>query len=239
MDSLLIQMFQAVTHGPEALEQSLEQNKDKITPELASLARQAFKQAISERDGNTAMLAAILASRLYGHLGDRFNELRNQIDFCQMRFMGAQTADEYTQVRKQALQLSNIAKSLPSIPLAFESLTIAADCAFFASQESSGLDSDDYLVTTLQDLVGAIEYADQVEHDAVFEKFVSLLAGAVDVCMSRVFLDPTQAKIDDLLRRLALAVEKTIPVEFEFAGDVEKTAKMAGILTDLDDRYGN
>lgn len=239
MDSLLIQLFQAVTGGPGALEKSLEQNKEEITPELASLARQAFKQAISERDGQTAMIAAILASRLYGQLGDRFNELRNQIDFCQMRFMGAQTADEYTQVRKQALQLTDMAKSIPSIPLAFESLTLAADCAFFASEESSGLDSDDHLVTSLQDLLSAIEYADQVEHDGVFEKFVSLLTAVVNNSMSKLFLDPTQAKVDDLLRRLAPAVEKTVPVEFEFAGDAEKTANTASVLTQLADRYGN
>lgn len=239
MDALLTQLFQSVTQGPEALEKSLEQNKDKITPELASVARQAFKQAISEQDGQTAMIAAILASRLYGQLGDRFNELRNQIDFCQMRFMGAQTADEYTQVRRQALQLTEVAKSLPSIPLAFESFTLAADCAFFASQESSGLDSDDYLVTSLQDLVGAIEYADQVEHDGVFEKFVSLLAAVVNNSMSKFFVDPTQAKVDELLKRLAPAVEKTIPIEFEFEGNVEKTANMASIFTQLADRYGN
>ena len=239
MDVLLMKMFQSVTEGPEALEKSVAQNKEKITPELASRARQAFKQAISEQDGSTAMLAAILASRLYGQLGDRFNELRNQIDFCQMRFMGAQTADEYTQVRSQALQLTNAAKSIPSAPLAFEALTLAADSAFFASQESSGLDSDDFLVTSLQDLLGAIEYADQVKHDGVFEKFVSLLAAAINEGMSKFFVDPTQAKVDDLLKRLAPAVEKTIPVEFEFKGNVEKTANMASIFTQLADRYGN
>jgi hypothetical protein len=239
MDSLLMQMFQSVTQGPEALEKSLEQNKEKITPELASLARQAFKQAISEQDGQTATIAAVLASRLYGQLGDRFNELRNQIDFCQMRFMGAQTADEYTQVRRQALQLAEAAKSISSTPLAFESLTLAADCAYFASQESSGLESDDYLVTSLQDLLGAIEHADQVEHDGVFEKFVSLLTAVVDNSMSKFFVDPTQAKVDDLLKRLAPAIEKTIPVEYEFEGNVEKTANMASVLTQLADRYGN
>lgn len=239
MDSLLTQLLQSATQGPAALEKSLEQNKDKITPELASTARQKFNQAISEQDGGTAMFAAIVASRLYGRLGDRFNELRNQIDFAQMRYMGAQTVDEYTQVRKQALQLTEVAKSLPSIPLTFETLTLAADCAFWASEAASGLESDDWLVTTLEDLGNAIEHADQVKHDRVFEKFVSLLAAAVDNGMSKVFLDASQSKVDGLLRRLAPAAENAIPVDFEFQGNVEKTAQVATVLTELADRYGN
>lgn len=239
MDPLLIEILQSATQGPAELEKSLDENKEKITPELASMAREMFNQALRERDGDTAMLATIVASQLYGRLGDRFNELRNQIDFLQMRFMGAQTADEYTHVRKQALELNHIAKSLPSIPLVFETFTLAADCAFFASEASSGLDADNWLVTSLEDLVSASDYADQVKRGRVFEKFVSLLTAVVNNSMANVFLDPTKAKVEDLLKRLAQAVEKTIPVEFEFEGNAEKTAQTASVLTELADRYGN
>ena len=124
---------------------------------------------------------------------------------------------------------------------AFKAATIAADCSFWAAQASSGREAEDLVLQTLRDVIAASELAD-ANAGGDFERYVSLLAAAAGEAMSRVvWLDGREAEANDLLRRLAAASDRTIPVDFTYrqTGDAEKTANTASVLTSLADGYGS
>ena len=190
MDAFLVELMQAAEQGPEHLMGLLDRNRNKISPELATAARQVFKQAISADAGATALLATLVASGIYSCLGDRLNLLRNQMDFWQLHFMEAETAEQYSLVRENFQWSITKADELPAPALAFEAAVLEAECAYFGAEATTGPRSEQWLLTTLRDLVAACDRASAVEHDAVFLKFVDLLATAVDRGMSRVLLGP-------------------------------------------------
>jgi len=239
MTPLLKELLEVAARGPAALETALDADASRLTPQLGEEARQRFRQAIDAKDVGAALAAVIVASRIFHRLGDRPNELRNQLDFWQLQFMRAGRVEEYARVREASRHLAELADKIPAPELAFEAAVLAADSAYFAGEAVGGPDSVAWLITALDDLVVACGRVSGVEKDGgVFLKFVSLLASTVDKAMGRVLLDEDREKVDALLRKIAAVVDDIIPPDFRWPSDPTKTSAVAAALTRLADGYG-
>src|SRR5215213_9539540 len=166
------ELLQAGAEG--RLSDLLAERGHEVTPELAEEVRNVFRQATSSGDGNLAFLAAGVAAQVYLTLGDRYNALLNQIDFQQLAFMGANTADEYADVRDGSSQLLAMASEIGAQDLAFRAAVLAADSSFFAIGQAAG-ERGTLILQTLRDVLEACAVAD-VSQAVWFERLVSLLA---------------------------------------------------------------
>jgi hypothetical protein len=233
----LQELVEATAQG--RLDDLLSEPGNELTPELASQARELFKQAYGAGRMDLAQAAVMTASLAWLRLGDREQAVINFVDWQQIEYMRAETPAAYAQAREGLLNARGMALEIGARDQAFKAATIAADCSFWAAQATHGPEAEDLLLQTLRDVVAASELAEA--HDgADFERYVSLLAAAANEAMSRYWLDEREAEAKDLICRLADASERTIPVDFTYsqAGDAEKTANTASILTALADACG-
>ncbi len=235
----LQELVEATAQG--RLDDLLSQPGKELTPELASAARELFKQAYGAGNADLAQAAVMTASLAWLRLGDREQAVINFVDWQQMEYMRADAPDAYAEAREGLLRARAMADDVGARDQAFKAATIAADCSFWAAQASSGREAEDLVLQTLRDVIAASELAD-ANAGGDFERYVSLLAAAAGEAMSRVvWLDGREAEANDLLRRLAAASDRTIPVDFTYrqTGDAEKTANTASVLTSLADGYGS
>ena len=209
----------------------------KLTPELGAAAREVFDNALEARDGDTAIPAGLLAATIYDAIGDQTNRVLNLVDVLQVKFMVANTVPEYEDVRSKALFVLGLADKAKAPLLAFYSIVIAADSAFFAAEAADN--SPAWIITTLGDLTTACGRAKGIEKDFYFVKFVDLLASAVNMAMYRVFAEKDQPQIDLLLTSIAQKVDDLVPPDFEFPDNPQQTAKIAAILASLTDKYAS
>lgn len=237
MHPVLKQILDQGSAGPKALEEAVNRNRAKLTPQIGVEARQLFTDALARREGQTAMLASVAASLIYDKLGDQFNALKNRIDYVQLEFIQAQTVEEYRRVRELCRALMEQARRLPAPDLEFQAAVQAADSAYFAWKASTN--DVKWLISALEDLVVACERYAGENKGGQLAKLSSLLAATVDQSMSRLFADEQQKQIDSLLRVIASLVENVIPADFKFPNDAVKTSQIATAITTLVDRYGS
>ena len=230
-------LLDALASGPEDLTAALEEHSGELTPELAAEARATFNRAIGEGNGDEALRAVMVESMINLALGRRDVALSNQIDFQQIRFMAAETRDEYESVRDQSLNLVPMAAETGTPELAFRALVLAADSAFFASSTTAPPESDKWLLSALGDLGDASEQAIPERDDVWFDRFVSLLGAAAGEAMSRYWGDDEPA-VDERLARLAAAADRIVPADYEFPGEPEKSDRYAEVLAQLSSEHG-
>jgi hypothetical protein len=236
----LMPMYEALSQGQRDFFQSHPQY---LRPEVAEAAREDFKRAANQGQAGLAYHAAMAAATIYLRLGDRPNALLNRFDTLQMLFMGANDPDEYDDVRQQILEVHEMARGIDDERIAFRSLVLAADTAWFAAQAAAGgtLEGlEPRLVGTLQDVLaalGGVEAAAQQPDERVWvERLASLLAAAVDAAMS-TYWRTAQDDIDGLLPQLAAAAD-ALPIDLTFEQEgPQKQASVAAVLEDLERRY--
>jgi hypothetical protein len=233
----LQELVQATAEG--RLPALLEQRGGELTSDLASQARELFKQALRDGDGGLAEVAAMAAAQAWLQLGDRSQALVNYVDVQQIKYMRAETPEAYEEVRDGLLQSREMAGEIGVRDQAFKAATLAADCSFWAAQASAPLPREELLLQTLRDVIAASAFADPAT-EGEFERYVSLLAAAASDAMSTIWSDEREVEATGLLRRLAAVADETVPTEFSYrqAGDPEKTAHTAAILVSLSDTYG-
>jgi hypothetical protein len=233
----LQELLEATAQG--TLPDLLGQRGDELTPELASEARELFKQAAGAGNLDLAQVAAIAAAHAWMRIGDRPKGLVNYIDSLQVDYLRAETPDAYAQAREGLLQARAMGDEIEARDQAFKASTIAADCSFWATQATRPPGRDGLLLQTMADIVSAGELADP-DLEADFERYVSLLVAAANEAMATVWADQLENQANDLLRQLAAAADRTVPVSFSYrqVGDPEKTAETARVLASLADAHG-
>ena len=210
-----------------------------ISPELATEARAAFKQATEAGNLSFALVAASAAALTWLHLGNRREALVSYIDWQQLEYMRADSPAEYGAAREGLLTAMTMANDLDDRAEAFKAGQIAADCSFWASESAGGgAAGDQWLIQALRDLIILEPLVDSGER-VMYERFVSLLAATANKALS-TFWSADSGTVDDLLTELARVADATIPVEFTYQleGGAEKTANTAAVLARLADEHG-
>ncbi len=173
LERLLISMKENPAHNTALLES----NAYRLTPELAADARQVYKRAIDTQRYGLAQLATMVATRIYLRMGDRYNGLNSFFDFHQLRYMAANTVEEYSAVQQDTDDFIQKAKEIEALDLIFQGYLLSANCCFFSAPlaQEHRLKTD-LLLHALSDLLGAAEYKSAPSDDLWFDQFVSLLA---------------------------------------------------------------
>jgi hypothetical protein len=242
MTSLLEDLIDLVLRDPETFKALQNSRIQEITPQMAAEAHERIDQSIQANQPGYAAAAAMTASSLYLVLGQRYEALQDYFYFLQIRYMGAATEDEYQSVREDLMQIVPMAEEIASLELAFRAATLAADCAYFASQlPNTSVGKEQWLRQMLDDLLVATRYGPHMAHDVEFARFVSQLAAFAETF---TMLNPTPgAVLEDQLRQLTTAVDEFLPVDYEFPADypggIEKTVVDARRIALLSYRYGD
>jgi hypothetical protein len=236
--ALLEQLLDLALRDPQAYAALRDSRIDEITPQLASETRQRFKDASREQRPGDAAAAAFVASGLYLVLGQRHESLQNYYDFQQIRYMAANTEEQYRGVREDLLGIVPMAEEIGSLDLAFKAATLAADCSYWASQlPDVSAFKERWLRQTLGDLVVAASYGPNAPSGGESERFVSLLAAFTEAFTTAV--PAPDGAAEQQLRELARSIEGFVPIEFEYIGGPEKTVVDGRLLALLAYRYGN
>jgi hypothetical protein len=232
MDPTVANLIQAVRE--ERLDDATKTSNLK-TSDLADRVSKEFDTAFDARNGDVAMTLAYIASHLYAQLNDQDNRLKYLIAFAQIRFMVANTAEEYDSVRETALQIVKISDQFSVSKRGFEGAVLAADCTFFATE------ADKWPLTgmfaALRDVIAACDRADGFQGSRHFSKLVDLLATVASKSMPRVVGETEQTEKSELLKTLAARVDQLIPADFECWGNPPQDSKIASILATLTDEY--
>lgn len=238
MTLTLDDVFAAAVDG--SLKALTTERADEVTDDLAREARAACIDALHAGNLGLAHVAAISASMLWIHLGDREQSLVSYVDWQQIEYMRAETPAEYDAARQSLRRATEMAEEVGSRDEAFKAAAIAADCSFWAALGAEGAaEKQRRLVQTLRDVIDVAPLADPAVAVS-FERYVSLLAATASEAMSTIWSASHEAEAADLLRELASVADAVVPIDFRYeqAGDAEKTAGTASILAELLDAHG-
>jgi hypothetical protein len=219
--------------------------------EVAEAARQDAIQAAHQGHADITFLAASAAATIYLNLGDRTHALINRLDALQALFMLSEDEAAYDDVRKQALELHELAREISSQHVTFRSLVLAADCSWFTTEAATagqpGNPLEPRTVRTLEDVLMALRAAGPVVDDPDdriwIERLASILAVSAEAAMSETWnnvrsdADRLEQQLDRLLRQVAVAAD-VLPVDLRFEGEGPgKTAAVAVVLEELESKY--
>ncbi len=236
------ELFQAASSG--SLSSLMSERAAELTPQLAEQARQRALQAISVGDLDLAEVATGTAANVWLQLGNYQLAIRNLIDMQQVGYMRADQPEQYAHVRTQLIESVNKAMQVGARLPAFKAATIAADCSYWIAL-ADGPDGQDLTLQTLRDVIAAADLLPADLHalgiTADGQRFVALAAAAASRAMSIHFRPRARADVaDQLLRQLALAVTRVVPVDFalEQLDEKGKTGQTALAFASLADQYG-
>lgn len=210
-----------------------------LTPELADKARDAYQRAMNGRQLNTAFLASMLASVLYGKLGRWRESLNSHIDWLQIRFMAAQTVEQYASVHETACDAIKKAADIKARDLALQAQVLAADSAYFAS-EAAGADTkqkEKWLAAALEDVLAALSADPAGATVGVLgEKLLGVLcSAAVDIESGGLGRNP---KLAELLKKAGAKSQASVPADYAVQGNAKKTQWIRQTLARLAAKHG-
>jgi hypothetical protein len=215
----------------------LERRATEVTPDLAEQVREVFSDAVRQREGDLAEVAAMAGAHLWVRIGDRHQAIKNYIDSLQMGYMRANEPDEYLRIRGLLRGAADQAAEVGAPSEAFKAATIAADCSFWAAEASDYPASDELTLQALDDVLATAAIHDPTS-SAEQERFTSLLTAVAQRAMETFWRADDEARASDLLRRLSMAADNTIPEDFKSQEGTTKTVHVAQILAALSERYG-
>lgn len=224
-----------------------EAHPEYVRKDVAETARQDMRQAAQQGRADIMFLAASAAANIYLKLGDRGQALTNRLDALQALFMLSEAAAEYDNVRKQALELHEMARGISSRHVMFDSLVLAADCSWFSTDAAAAGQDEraltDRLERTLDDLLTALRAAGPLADDPAarvwVERLASILAISADAAMSESasYQQPDLDRLLGQLRQLAVAAD-VLPVDMKFEGEGPgKAAQVAVVLAQLESDF--
>lgn len=230
-----MELLRASGGGPTALDTFLQTHS--LTPALAAGVRELFVSFLETDQFDNAELAASVLAVLWLRLGNFHEVLRNRLDHLQLQFMRAESAEEYGEVRAQALDTLGKAVDLDEHEFAFRAAVLTADASFFRYQaggKAQGLSAS----LVLADLVAASHRAHRVAGSRWLPRFVSLMAGAVQAILSERLPAEEQAHADRSFRQLAAEAGRLLPARRHLSDDLEKAAQVDALLKDFVDKCG-
>jgi hypothetical protein len=230
-----MELSRASAGGPPALDAYLQTHD--LTPGLATGVRELFLSFLQTDQFDNAELAASVLAVLWLRLGNVHEVLRNRLDHLQLQFRRAASAEAYAEVRAQALDALGKAVDLDEHEFAFRAAVLTADASFFgyrAGGQAPGLSA----ALVLADLVAASHRAQRAAGSRWLPRFVSLMAGAVQVMLSERLPADDQAQADRSFRQLAAEVGGLLQARRHFPDDREKAAHVDALLKDLAAKYG-
>jgi hypothetical protein len=229
-----VELLRASLGGPTALDAFLQTHD--LTPGLAAGVRELFVSFLETDQFDNAELAASVLAVLWLRLGNFHEVLRNRLDDVQLQFRRAESAEEYAEVRAQALDTLEKAVDLDEHEFAFRAAVLTADASFFgyrAGGTAQGLSAS----LVLADLVAASHRAQRAAESRWLPRFVSLMAGTVQGILPERLPTDEQEHADRSFRQLAAEVGGLLPARRHFPDDREKAAQLDALLNDLADRY--
>ena len=234
MSRILDELLQSAAAGVEALGARLDALGNALTPALAKEASEAYKRAIENQQNHTALGGTMVASMLHLKLGNWNEALAGHFDMQQILFVQAESLDDYQSVHEGVRGIFAKALQIGDAERAYEAVVLAADAAYFAS-EAAGADlaqKEKWLGTALVDLVSAFNAnpAQQVSQ-GTGTKLVSVLCAVADALRASG-LD-SNPKLAALLSMAASRARASVPPNFGFPGNAQKTAWMQRTLASL------
>jgi hypothetical protein len=198
------ELLKASASGPHGLESFLQTHE--MTPQLAAAMRELFISFLNTDQLENAELAASALALLWLRLGNPQEMLRNLIDYLQLRFKHAESAEAYAGVRAHALDTLTKAAELEAHEFAFRAAVLAADASYFGHKaEGQGLGL--HVPLALADLVAAAHRAHRATNSPWFPRFASLFAAILQTSMSEHLSREDQEHADRSLRHLASEVD--------------------------------
>lgn len=234
MDEVLMELRQAAKAGPDRLSSALSRHSGDLTYALASAASERVD---SVRDPYN-LTGWLLAAEIYTRLGDKERAIESYINLGQARYMAADTLDEYRDTRDLALSVIERADSEGLGVLAYYAAVLAADCAYYAGEVSSGGERFAWRVTALEDIVHAAGRISPGSTGPWFVRFVDLLAVIANLIMGANPAGPDSDRVIELLHGAAVAARRLVPETFQFPGDANQTANIRSTLERLREEYG-
>jgi hypothetical protein len=242
---------------PDAVKQVLAQYQPSDWPTIAAHARAIWTREVSSGgDLGRAIVASMAAHVVYRLAGQEEQSLRAAFDCLQAWFMLANDLQAYTSTRQKLIELHDRAASLAIRDVAFEAMTTAADCSYFAAKGAADSEKPAILESLVTDLLAACEAARlcekcRIDRPASFEKFVSLLVASYETIqealthfsISEAWLSTAEktSAHTERMRRLATAAEAVIPADLRFVlhREPEKSGHVARMLADLSSTFGD
>jgi len=239
MSRQLDDLMQAMAADPARVGPKLDALGAALTPVLADEARDAYQRALKGQQLNAAFLGTMLASILYGKLGRWRESLNSHIDWLQLRFMTAQSVEEYASVHETARDAVTKGADIKARDLALQARVLAADSAYFAS-EAAGAGTKEkatWLAAALEDVLAAFTASPREAAEGGWgEKLLGVLcAAAVDIESSALDRDP---KLAGLLKKAAAKAQASVPADYAVQGDAEKTQWIRQTLARLAAKQG-
>lgn len=212
-----------------------------ITSVVAEGAVEAALSAIGVGDLAEAEAAFRVATLAYQRVGDPLATVDTGIRCAEVMKVRAETVDAYEFARLYALGMAGDARRLRQPELVFRAVFVAADSAYFAADTlQRARDFTGYrkwLLTVLDDCLGALDVVEAGQATPAFRGFVGLLTDTVGEVMGQHWFDTEEAgersKVRTALRRIALMVESFVPFEASTQPDLLGTFRVAGTLAGL------
>ena len=219
----------------------LEENRQRITMEIADLAEKLGDRAIRSRQVKIAQNIYYFSAIAYLWLEARPNALKSMLKQTDAQFLAAEKPEEYREVRSAALSLRKMAEDIQASDTAFCLAVLAADCSYFAGVPKDDERADGVWVeSVLTDLAPALEAMTKSMPVIWSERLISLTSMTVSFSSRRFFAN--QRSIDPLLNKVAAAVDASVPADFAYrtnVGNEQKTIVAATELAILSYHHGN
>ena len=225
---------------PAQFESLFKQHDARMTVEFAQRAGGLWSYALDAKKYGLGQRAAMIAARAFLRNNKRAESIRAFFEYTQFSFLGANTPDEYNDVRNSMRGIGEKAQAIHAADTAFMALTRAAECGFFAVDgEPDFYKQQDWMRLSVSDLVeaGAVMPANAItELPNFFSTFVDVLCALFNKTRERVWLNDPQME-GEWWRKLAAVVERSVPVEYELPGPENHAKRRA--LAALSEQFGN
>jgi CHAT domain-containing protein len=222
----------------------LARNRDRITPQLAAAANDLAGLDLETGHLKEAKPVAGLAAEAYRRLRDPAGETRMTLVVLLARIPETQKPQEFANLRSRCLKLGDVARKLGKPDMAFSaeaSATIASISQYQATDNQE--EALPVLLQAMSDAAVALPHvkqsASRVWVQVLIKRLVWLLNDSSEFPFGVL---GAREKRNALLKQIAAAVEREVPVDFHFVpayGDEEETAQAAMVLANLSYAYGS
>ena len=181
----LAALMEVAAQRPADLFTVVERARDDLPPGLGEEARALSARAAEGGDYLQAERAAMVASVIFVVRGARRDALDNHLNTLQIRFVLAESPEEYLRLRDDARACKAMAEDLGAPNVAFAAAVVAADCAYFhhyALAEGPyppDMVNESFLVA-LDDVVVAAQLVDDALGEGWLVRFLSLAAATAE-----------------------------------------------------------
>jgi hypothetical protein len=238
---MLSEVLDVAAADPSALDSFINQHQAAMTAQLAAEAHDHYVRSMEGRDLDAAAAGAVVASRVYLEAGDRYNGLRNYLNYTEVLYVAAESADAYRKPYEMAREAVKVAEIIAAPDLQFWAATLAADCALFAAEVTQAEDADQieaWLLISMEASIAALHGA-AGQAGLQFQRLVDLVAALAERAQATAWSANRQDDAGAALQRLAAEANAHVPADFEYPGDPAKTTAIARALANLSTAHGS